>query len=311
MKELTVANRRTKFVDFVVSLSRFLPKGRGTCFKVLLNLLGSPERILGTLDGQKFCVDIIDQDIAVRIYLWNEWEIPISALWVHLLAPGMTVMDIGANKGYFSLLAAKRILNGGRLISYEPHPRNLRDIQITLSSNDYTHWQAFEVAISSTEGVTKMATPGWDEGGSGWGSIERDDGPMIDVNTATLDGEANRLDLNQIDLVKMDIEGHELSAILGAETLLKNQSIRKLMMETHTRSLGQRIDDLFNLLIDYSYQPKLVKEDALTKHQWKRVRDQRESFPEEKVLLPITLNEFKNSGLEGAPYILWEPAEGR
>src|SRR5262245_39952832 len=103
---------------FVRSL-RTLPKGRTTCYRIARMLTGSPERILGTVDNQWFSVDTHDTQIAVNTYLYDVWEPSVSALWLSLLRPGMCVIDIGANKGYFSLLAAKRVLPRGRVFSYE------------------------------------------------------------------------------------------------------------------------------------------------------------------------------------------------
>ncbi len=309
MQDVVLKGGKMKVLDCAVSLSRHLPVGRNTCFKVMLKLLGSPDRVLGSLDNQYFCVDILDQDIAVQTYLWNRWELPVSALWLHLLKPRMTVLDIGANKGYFSLLAAKRVTDSGKVFSYEPHPRNLKDIAITIEANGYRHWKALELAASSTQGMTQMATPGWDEGVSGWGSIELTDGPKIDVSTVTLDEEARRLSLTRIDLMKMDIEGHEFEAVLGAEELLKKQAIGHFMMETHRGILGpKKLEELFNLFLDCRYQPRWIRDDILTRKEWTAVRDGKRPFPMEKALVPVSLEEFSAMKfVKAVPYLLWEP----
>lgn len=59
-------------------------------------------------------MDPLDHDISATIYLWQEWEPAASAVWLSLLRPGQIVMDVGANKGWFSLLAGEVVGRQGR-----------------------------------------------------------------------------------------------------------------------------------------------------------------------------------------------------
>ena len=154
----------------------------------------------------------------------DQWE-GMPAQW-GLLWPGMTVIDVGANKGYFSLLAAKRVLPGGRVISYEPAPRNFSDIQVTIDSNSYHHWTVRPCAVSSAPGEAELFLTGV-ESGSGWGSLRQpksDQVARVKVPLVTLATEMESLGVEHIDLLKMDIEGHELEALRGALPLLDRQA---------------------------------------------------------------------------------------
>jgi FkbM family methyltransferase len=297
---------RDRVLDFCGRRLRWLPKGRTTCFRLLRHLLGNPERAIGTVDGQLFSIDMSDETISVTTYLWDMWEAPVTALGVSLLQKGMCVVDVGANKGYFSLLAARRVLPGGRVISYEPHPRNLEDIEITIRANNYHHWIVRPFALSAQCGTASFFTPGWEEGVSGWGSLDgRTGGPSIEVITTTLAIDLKTLGIEQVDLLKMDVQGHELEALQGAIPLLQRGAVHMLLIEVHLKALGQdKWERIFEIFDRAGYTPFLLREDALSTAQWRRIKDDPATFPQ-MLLRPIRAEELQSFPPSARPYILW------
>src|SRR5690606_13939377 len=203
---------RDSLLDTLTSAARLLPRGRTTAHRACWRALGAPSRFVGRVDGQFFCVDARDTDISTTIYLRQEWEPPSTAVWKALLAPGQVVVDVGANKGWFSLLAARRVMPGGCVISYEPLPRNVADIEVTSAANQHRHWQVRAVAASDHPGVAQLVSPR-DDSGTGWGSLQRQvdsgDNVVVDVEVVTLAEDLASLGVDRVDLLKMDIEGHE------------------------------------------------------------------------------------------------------
>jgi len=303
--------RYNKPLDMAARFLRHVPIGRRMCFRLLHRLSGNPERFVGTLDEQRFSVDMKDTDICLRTYLWGIWEPPLTALWVYLLKPGMCVVDIGANKGYFSLLAAKRVLPGGRVISFEPYPRNFSDITKTIQENQYKHWTASADAVSSQNSTATLFAHGWDEGVSGWGTLEASRGPSdekLNVKTTTLNTAMNTMKVQHIDLLKMDIEGHELEAILGAEELIKRKAISSITMEIHLKELGaQKLNELFEVFLDNHYVPRLLNESLARKINWSKINKGSKLTTPERLLRPVTKTELDEMDLQCRPQILWQP----
>jgi FkbM family methyltransferase len=246
-------------IDATVRMARHLPRGRTSLFRFAHQLVGSPKRLIGTVDQQWFCVDVSDEGIALQIYLWDRWEPDVTDLILALLGPGRTFVDVGANKGYFSLLAAKSVLPNGRVVSYEPHPANADDIEITIAENDHLHWVNRRFAASSEHGTIRLYTPGWDAGMSGWASIHRPCDSFIDVNTAKLSTDLKELKIETVDLMKIDVEGHEVEVVKGVSELLAEGRVSNLLIEVHLMELQPTgIDQLFQQLRCYNYHSYLL-----------------------------------------------------
>ncbi len=272
MADSALPGFRSKVLDRLTAATRWLPKGRTTAHRAIWRILGAPPRFVGTVDGQRFAVDTSDRNIATNIYLWQEWEPPSTAIWLALLAPGQVVVDVGANKGWFSLLAAKRVLPGGRVISYEPLPGNVADLQSTSEINGHSHWTVRPVAASDRAGVAQLQTPKSADG-SGWGSLEtKDDRDLvtIDVPLVELATDLAEQGIERVDLLKMDIEGHEHAALKGLLPLLRAGKVGHLLVEIHLSYLGrERFGALMEMMAGTGYAARWLDESALTEDGWR------------------------------------------
>jgi energy-coupling factor transporter ATP-binding protein EcfA2 len=85
--------------------------------------LGDHRALVRTAWGHKMFVDTRDLGLAPHLLLDGSWELWVTAAFLTNLREGMTVVDVGANIGYYSLLAASNVGSGGRLVSFEPHLR--------------------------------------------------------------------------------------------------------------------------------------------------------------------------------------------
>jgi FkbM family methyltransferase len=222
---------------------------------------------------------------------------------------GDTVVDIGANKGYFSLLAANRVGSSGRVISYEPLPRNLLDLEATIRAGRHANWIVRPVGISKATGAAVLHSP-VGTGGSGWGTLEpqamdrSDDQP---IETATLSEEFTRNGLLQIHLLKMDIQGHELSALLGAEDLLHTGRITSLLVEVHPRILpAQDVARIFELMAGAGYAGRLLDESARTLDEWRRLGQHDPSADIRELLPPISRSDDPRVSALRSYKVLWE-----
>jgi FkbM family methyltransferase len=155
-----------------------------------------------------------------------------------LLDPGGLVVDVGANVGYVTNLMATRTGPGGRVVAFEPHPAVFEILQ-----RNVTRWNAdtsigeivaHRLAVSNRSGAGRLSDTGEADGHMGLASLRRTneaDGPGdFDVELATID---ETVDDRHLQLLKIDVEGHEAAALEGAEKLLSQQRVRDVVFEDH------------------------------------------------------------------------------
>jgi len=126
-----------------------------------------------------------------------------------LCRPGMVVFDVGANSGYFTLLFSRASGPQGRVLAFEPDPRNLKVLRHNLQINGIENASVVPSAVSNRDGEIAFACAG------AMGRIASNGGEL--VRTARLDN------FHTPDLIKMDIEGEEALALLGAQRILSER----------------------------------------------------------------------------------------
>jgi FkbM family methyltransferase len=132
---------------------------------------------------------------------------------------------VGANVGYYTLIAARQCRNG-QVFSFEPLPSNVDFLKRHLSLNHVRNVNVFEAAVGNTDGTAFFQTSSSNSMGhiASQGNLE--------VRLMTLDGLIRRGEAMPPDVIKMDIEGAEYDALCGAIHLLK-QKRPKLFLATH------------------------------------------------------------------------------
>jgi FkbM family methyltransferase len=163
------------------------------------------------------------------------WEANYANAFCRLLKPGDTVLDIGANHGFYSLIAASRIAPGGRIHAFEPSRNFYELIRASVSVNGLGEVvSVHNVALGDSEGEVRLTyNPGW----SGGANISMTEVPGAESG---LDSEAVRcvvLDsylgdqLPRVDVIKMDIEGAEGIALKGMTQIIDRSPGLRMMME--------------------------------------------------------------------------------
>jgi FkbM family methyltransferase len=153
----------------------------------------------------------------------------------------LTIVDIGANIGFFALYAAK-CWPGADVMAYEPAPDNQGWLKNNIERSGATRVKVCPYAVADTTGRKTLHL----KQESGWHSFW-DDGSQrtADVETLTLDAICESA-AGRIDLLKMDCEGGEYQALRDKEALLAS-SVRYIAMEYHERK-GEGVDELLEIL---------------------------------------------------------------
>lgn len=159
-----------------------------------------------------------------------------------LLKHGMTFVDIGANWGYFSLLAASLVGTSGRVVSIEPDPRLFALLSDNVKANHLANVHLVQAAAAHQSGAVRMM--GFDPNTGNWGVTQVDaaaSGERAFTSQAiTIDSHLDALGVTQVDLVKLDIEGTEDLALDGMAAGLRAGRYARLLIELHPRLLASR-----------------------------------------------------------------------
>ncbi|MEO8393330.1 MAG: FkbM family methyltransferase [Chloroflexota bacterium] len=164
------------------------------------------------------------------------------ALIQQLLKTGMTVFDVGAAKGIFSLHAAKLVAPGGQVHAFEPGTYAvtlLRD-NLAVSSQYSEIITVNQAAVSDVDGEARLnvfppAFSDWNTLGQPAAEFRqaiRDANITTEITTVvTLDSYCETHEIQFIDLLKIDVEGYEIEVMQGASKLLSEDRIRYILFE--------------------------------------------------------------------------------
>ncbi len=151
-----------------------------------------------------------------------------------LLPEGGTFIDVGVNKGDFTLLAARVVGENGRVLAFEPEPENCRWIAKSIARNGYRNIQLERLALSDRNGDAELylgAKSGWHSLVSGGRDPQ---GGSVRVSTRTLDDFlAERGWERSVDMIKIDVEGGDMQVLRGAAAVLAQNPGLVLLVDIH------------------------------------------------------------------------------
>jgi FkbM family methyltransferase len=181
----------------------------------------------------------------------------MKAVLEHYLRPGYTFIDMGANEGYFSVVASHLVGPRGSVIAVEPQSRLQHILQTNLRLNRCYNVRLIGAAISSTSGPVKMnLTADINSGGSSLFRPTKYGLRTEEVDGFTLSEFCRRAGLDRCDLMKVDIEGAEYDVFMGARDFLQTGIIRNIALEIHNSILEKRGlsgNDLHHELLEARY----------------------------------------------------------
>ena len=180
-----------------------------------------------------------DQFVSRRIRAEGIWEPFETALMMRLLHRGDVFVDVGANIGYFSVLAASVVGDTGRVIAFEPDPENFQLLQANIELNAQQHCiTAVEAALSEADGAGLLYLS---EDNLGDHQVYAADETRASVPVTLYQGSDYLGSLIQrIDVLKIDTQGSEYRVIAGLLPLLSQlQRCPRIIIELTPHSLRE------------------------------------------------------------------------
>jgi FkbM family methyltransferase len=194
-------------------------------------------------DGLTLWYDTDRPSNTVRALVAGSYEQAIANLFANTLRSGMTVLDVGAHIGYFTLVAGKHVGPTGRVWSFEPDPANRESLERNVDANGMRdRVSILPLAVASSVGQATLYRVAGDTGSSTM-YPSNGGGERIAVSRTSLDTWADSMGWPQVDLVKMDTEGAEATVLAGMTELFERNPSMVVVLELQADALEAASED--------------------------------------------------------------------
>lgn len=182
---------------------------------------------------------------------------------------GNCIIDGGAYIGAFSIYIAKLLENNIKIIAFEPDKFNFDKLLKNIELNNIKNIIAINKGIWNKNEILKF------DNRSNKGSImvecanDEIKGEIMNYGFIKLDDELEKLNINKVDFIKMDVEGAEIEAIEGCENILKNNNVSLAIASYHIRNGEETYKKLESILNNLGYKTKTEFPEHLTTYAHK------------------------------------------
>lgn len=230
-----------------------------------INVLNIRKVLFGKNKGLKFENNgDLNLDMILGFHEPNTFEV-----FDLFIKDGTTVVDIGANVGYFTRFLGRKVGNAGKVFAFEPIPATFETLKKTIALNGLANVTPVNKAVSDHTGTVTMYlshTHYMASLDAGWATKE---GGETEVPCVTLDDFFSGLETKP-GFIKMDIEGGGAFALKGMERLIKEHQ-PVLFLESHTPAEDKAIGEALSLI---PYDVYRVGSTKPVKHLDKDYRDE-------------------------------------
>jgi FkbM family methyltransferase len=152
---------------------------------------------------------------------------------------GDIVVDIGAHIGHYTIIASKRVGANGKVVAIEASPSNFEILNRNIRLNQLTNIISLNHVVYSKETKIKLYLPGEESGNTIYNTVisdrARNEDKFVEVNANTLDYllQSKGIKQEQINWIKIDVEGAEFEVLKGAANILSNSKDIAILIEIH------------------------------------------------------------------------------
>lgn len=239
---------------------RFVPAVEQRVKHLMTRLVTYDNLVLIKVDGLRMY--IYPNTHETRLYLQRPYEPYTTELFKRAIKPGATILDIGAQFGYFSLIAAKQAGEEGRVYAFEPVPVNFELLDRNIQMNGYTN---IIHAVQKAIGHKQTAVTLFVHEGSDSHTMYRH--PCVPLKV-TISAECITIDDflagQPVDIIKMDIDGNEPHALEGMKHTISKSDNLILFAEfapAYLRRAGVEPNDYLTQLASLGFDVQVIDED--------------------------------------------------
>lgn len=276
-------NFKIKIARFILSNYPF-PRGIGLMTKLLLpNSDGFPAKASFRFKYGKF------HNVSIKKWPWGYWDLFIYGVmeinqlyfWKKFIRKGDTVIDVGANYGYWTLVASNFVGIEGHVLAFEPIEKTFGVLLRNINASNVHNVKLNKLGLSNQNLKTTFHISSSDEIGSqssqGGQAIVNFDIEQ-EVELVSLDSLINTD--KRVSLIKIDIEGGELFALQGMEQLLRaQQPVVTFEWNVLTaQAMGYHPDEIINYMESLNYKIRIGENELL-------IEFEQEKYPKDSVLM--------------------------
>lgn len=201
----------------------------------------------------------LGNDLSRCVYVGGRYDPNELVFLSEVLRAGHVVIDAGANEGLYTVFAARRVGRAGRVVAVEPSRREFERLRRNVEHNRLDNVTVVRAALSDRDGFAELHIA--DVEHAGQNTLGRFMYPGVcevgreAVKSLRLDRAVEELGLTRVDVIKMDIEGAEVSALRGAGLVLQRYR-PVLLLEAAEQALaaqGASVSEMFELLAAFDY----------------------------------------------------------
>ena len=199
------------------------------------------------INFHSFKIQFFPTKLSWLLYADNELYTSELEFYRRYLRKDNVVVDVGANIGLISLFSSNIVGGGGKVISFEPNPEIFKYFDENIRLNHFQNIETHCMALGKTESYEYLDLEEYDDC-----RVKIQDRGNVQVIVRTFDGELDKI--QQISLVKIDVEGYEKFVLEGAEK--SAQKIKCIIFESYSRHFKQfsySFKNLFDILTEYGF----------------------------------------------------------
>jgi FkbM family methyltransferase len=171
-----------------------------------------------------------DKVITTMMLFWGHFEPKETDWFVRLVEPGDTIVDVGANVGYYTLIGAKLVGEKGRVFAFEPDPVSFALLERNVRLNGLTNVVLERKAVSSEAGSIRLYLAAGNKGDHRIYQPSQEERAYVEVEAVTFDGYFAD-DSRGIDFTKIDTQGAEVVILRGMENTLRENPELQMAVE--------------------------------------------------------------------------------
>nr|WP_319374731.1 FkbM family methyltransferase [uncultured Methanobacterium sp.] len=198
----------------------------------------------GILKNKKWIVGSSNLECAL-----GSFEFEKQVLFEKTINESDIIYDIGANVGFYTLLSSVIVGNTGKVIAFEPVPRNINYLKKHLKINNCHNVEVMELAVSNKEGISNFKVEK-----DSFSAGKLSDSGNLTIKTIALDDLLLEKKISPPDVLKIDVEGSEMLVFEGAKNLITEYA-PKIFLATHNKSVHE---ECINFLWENNYHINFI-----------------------------------------------------
>lgn len=208
-----------------------------------------------------FCIYVQEEDLAVGVSVKRDaYERNVTAVFRNRLRAGMHVLDIGANVGWYTMLSASLVGSSGSVTAIEPNPDTAKLLEASRRANAFANVILLQVAAGRAQGLLVLHGS---YGNAMTSAVPDAAAALISSRTVPSFRVDDLIPRNtNIDFVKIDVEGAEYNALLGASDLIRRchpTIVSEFSPNTMPGISGVDGREYLRFLLDFGYTVAVIE----------------------------------------------------